>query len=110
MTGPTHAALTGVAASIDPKAGGKFSAFGGMLQGKFLVLVRNKMIVQTWRSVKFKNTDEDSILCIRFERVKGGARLDLVHAFIPGHDYADVKGGWPKYYWKPWVKYIKGEK
>ena len=101
-----HAAAINAPASIEAKVGGSFSAFG-MLKGKFLVLVPNKMIVQRWRSVKFKKTDEDSILVLRFEKVNGGARIDLVHTSIPDHDYADIQEGWPKHYWKPWAKYFK---
>ena len=101
-----HAAAIGTKALIEPKVGGSFTAFG-MLKGKFLVLIKDEMIVQTWRSIKFKKTDEDSILVLRFEKTKEGSRVDLVHTSIPDYDYADIKKGWPKYYWKPWRKYFK---
>jgi hypothetical protein len=42
-----HTAATGMPAKISPKAGGKWSAFGGMILGKNLVLIPNRMIVQT---------------------------------------------------------------
>ena len=101
-----HAAAIGSEAAIEPKIGGGFAAFG-MLKGQFLVLIKDKMIVQTWRSVKFKNTDEDSILVLRFEKTTAGGRIDLVHTSIPVHDYADIQKGWPKHYWKPWARYFK---
>ena len=101
-----HAAAIGTKAAIEPKVGGSFTAFG-MLKGKFLVLIKDKMIVQTWRSIKFKKADEDSILVLRFEKTKEGGRIDLVHTSIPDYDYADIKKGWPKYYWNPWRKYFK---
>ena len=105
MDSKKHAQAIGSKASVQNKVGGSFSAFG-MLKGKFLVLVKNKMIVQAWRSVKFRKGDDDSILVLRFEKVKGGARIDLLHTAIPEHDYADIKKGWPNYYWKPWQKYL----
>ena len=101
-----HASAIGTKASIEPRVGGSFNAFG-MLTGKFLVLIKNKMIVQTWRSVKFKKANQDSILVLRFEKTKDGSRIDLVHTSIPDYDYADIKKGWPKYYWRPWAKYFK---
>ena len=101
-----HAAAIGMKASIDPNVGGNFTAFG-MLKGKFLVLIKNKMIVQTWRSIKFKKADQDSILVLRFKETKNGGRIDLVHTSIPDYDYTDIKNGWPKHYWKPWAKYFK---
>ena len=105
MDSKQHADAIGSKAIVQNKVGGNFSAFG-MLKGKFLVLVKNKMIVQTWRSIKFKKNDEDSILILRFESITGGARINLVHAFIPDHDYNDIKKGWPNYYWKSWKKYL----
>jgi activator of HSP90 ATPase len=107
MTAKKHAAAVGMPVSLEPKVGGSFAAFGGMLKGKFLVLVKNKMIVQRWRSVKFKKADEDSILVLRFEKTKGGARVHLVHTSIPDYDYAGIQKGWPKHYWKPWAKYLR---
>jgi len=109
MSSKKHGAAIGAPASVEPKVGGRFSAFG-MLNGQFLVLVKNKMIVQRWRSVKFKKTDEDSILVLRFEKTDGGARIDLVHTSIPDHDYAAIQKGWPKHYWRPWANYFKKAK
>ena len=107
LSSSLHSAAIGAPASVEPRVGGKFAAFG-MLKGRFLVLVKNKMIAQTWRAIKFKKNDEDSILVLRFEKVKNGARIKLVHAFVPDHDYAAIQKGWPKHYWKPWAKYLRG--
>ena len=105
MDSREHAAAIGTKAAVQNKVGGSFGAFG-MLRGKFLALVEDKLIVQTWRSSKFRKSDEDSILILRFEKIPGGARINLVHAFIPDHDYEDIKKGWPRYYWKPWRQYL----
>ena len=105
MDSKKHAAAIGSTAAVQNKIGGSFSAFG-MLKGKFLALVKDKMIVQTWRSSKFHKNDEDSILVLRFEQVRGGTKIHLVHTAIPQHDYHDIKKGWPNYYWKPWRKYL----
>jgi len=109
MSSVRHSAAIGTKAAVEPKVGGKFAAFG-MLKGKFLRLVKDKLIVQTWRAVKFKKNDQDSILSLSFEKVKGGSRIRLVHAFVPNHDYAAIKKGWPRYYWEPWKKYFKKNK
>ena len=42
-------ALTGAPAEIDPKAGGAFSMFGGLIVGRNIELVPNQRIVQAWR-------------------------------------------------------------
>ena len=103
-----HAAAIDSIASLDPKVGGNFSAFG-MLKGKFLYLLKNKIIVQTWRAKSWKKKDPDSILVIKLHSMKGKTRLELVHAGVPDHDFKGVTQGWPKYYWKPWKRYL-GEK
>ena len=43
------AACTGMPAEIDPKAGGAFSMFGGMIVGRNVELVPYERIVQAWR-------------------------------------------------------------
>lgn len=43
----------------------------------------------------------------RFSKAPGGAQIDLVHVNVPRYDHKGVSQGWPKYYWKPWKKYLK---
>lgn len=105
-----HTAATGMPAKINPKVGGKWSAFGGMILGKNLVLIPNKMIVQTWRSSAWKKADPDSILIATFEKSGGGARVALEHVCVPRYDQKGVTEGWIKYYWQPWKAYLEGKK
>ena len=45
MDSAKHTAATGAPARISSKAGGKWSAFDGMILGRNLLLVPNRMIV-----------------------------------------------------------------
>jgi activator of HSP90 ATPase len=111
MDSAKHSATTGMPAKISRKVGGKWSAFGGMIRGKTLALIPNKMIVQTWRSTGWKKADPDSILVAQFEKsANGGATVYLTHMGVPEHDHKGVTQGWIKYYWDPWRKYLKGRK
>jgi activator of HSP90 ATPase len=111
MDSAKHSAATGMPAKISVKVGGKWHAFGGMIHGKTLALVPNKMIVQTWRSSGWKKTDPDSILVAQFEKsASGGATVYMTHIGVPEHDHKGVTQGWIKYYWQPWRKYLKGRK
>ena len=101
-----HSKATGAPAKVSRKAGAAFTAFGGALRGKNLLVVPNKMIVQAWRSSAFKKTDADSILVITFSKVSSGTRVDLVHVNVPEHDHKGVTEGWNKYYWEPWRTYL----
>lgn len=106
MDSKKHTAATKAPARISRKAGGRFSAHGGMVSGRNLLIVPNRMIVQAWRSVNFKSADADSILVITFRKVARGAQVDLVHVNVPVQDHAGVAQGWKKYYWDAWRRYI----
>jgi activator of HSP90 ATPase len=100
-----HGRSTGAPARISRKVGGKFTAFGGALEGKNLLLVRGKQIVQLWRASHWKKADW-SILMLNFSRAAGGGQVDLVHIGVPPYDHKGVRKGWPKYYWRPWKKFL----
>jgi activator of HSP90 ATPase len=110
MDSAKHSAATGMPAKISRMVGGKWSAFGGMISGMNLVLVPGRMIVQAWRSSKFKKADPDSVLVVSFEKTATGARVHLVHVGVPAHDHKGVTNGWKKYYWEPWKKYFSQRK
>jgi activator of HSP90 ATPase len=106
-----HTAATGMPAKISRRVGGKWSAFGGMILGKNLVLIPNRMIVQTWRSSEWKKADPDSILVVTFEKsASGGAQVDLAHVGVPEYDLDGVTKGWVKFYWEPWKEYLSSGK
>jgi len=108
-----HSAVTGGQAKMSRKVDGKFTAWGGQLSGRNLVIVPKKMIVQAWRANHWKASDPDSILILRFSHTPGGGRrggqIDLAHVGVPAYDHKGVTQGWPKYYWEPWKKYLAGK-
>jgi len=101
-----HSAITGAPAKINRRIGGSFTAFGGQLRGRTLLILPKRMIVQAWRSRHWKAKDPDSILVLSFDKAPGGGRIDLTHANVPQHDHRGVTEGWPLYYWKPWKDYL----
>jgi len=107
MDSAKHTAATGMPAKISRKVGGKWSAFSGMILGKNLSLIPNRMIVQSWRSAEWKKADPDSVLVVSFEKTaNGGAQVHLVHVGVPEYDHAGVTQGWVKFYWEPWKTYL----
>ena len=106
MDSEQHTAATQAKAVVNRRVGGKFSAFGGMLSGRMLAIVPNRMIVQSWRAKHWKKTDLDSVLVLTFSKVPDGTQIDLVHVNVPVHDHDGVKKGWAKYYWRPWKAYL----
>jgi activator of HSP90 ATPase len=104
-----HSAATGAKAKISRKVGGSWSAHGGQIGGKNLMILPGRLIVQEWRSAQWRKEDV-SVLILKFSNHPGGARVDLVHAGVPEYDYKGVQNGWVKYYWKPWKKYLRKKK
>jgi len=100
-----HSQSTGAPARISAKWGGKFAAFGGQLEGKMLFLAPGRQIVQLWRASHGKKEDW-SILVLNFSKVAGGAQVDQVHVGVPTYDRRGVRQGWPKYYWRPWKRFL----
>jgi len=100
-----HSKSTGMPARMSRKAGGRFRAFGGMLEGKNLLIVPGIQVVQIWRAAHWKKEDW-SILILTFSKVAGGGQIDLVHVGVPAYDHKGVREGWPKYYWRPWRKFL----
>ena len=102
----SHAAFTGLPVMIEPRAGGAFRAFDGMLSGTILHIEPKRLIVQTWRSANWPATAIDSVLTLSFWPDKDGARIELVHVNVADEDFAGVSQGWEKYYWTPWRAYL----
>ncbi|HSD71064.1 MAG TPA: SRPBCC domain-containing protein [Woeseiaceae bacterium] len=103
-----HGELTGAPAKISEEAGSAFEAFGGLLKGRTLQVVKPRLIVQSWRSVNFADTDPDSTLIILFaEEDANAGRIDLIHIDVPESDYQGVSGGWDSRYFAPWLKYLQ---
>ena len=67
-----HGAFTGAPAKISDVAGSPFEAFGGLLLGTTLQVIKSRLIVQSWRSVNFADEDPDSTLIISFTPEEDG--------------------------------------
>ncbi|HET7006289.1 MAG TPA: SRPBCC domain-containing protein [Candidatus Binatia bacterium] len=101
-----HAAMTGLPVIIEPRTGGVFRAFDGMVSGTILHIQPKSLIVQTWRSVNWPLTAMDSVLTLSFWPAEDGGRIELVHCNVVDEDFAGVSQGWGKYYWTPWHAYL----
>jgi hypothetical protein len=110
VTPSAHGAITGFPVTIAAEEGAEFRAFGGQLSGVILAVAEPSLIVQSWRSVKFRDSDPDSVLILSFSAADANGehgRIDLVHLDVPEHDFEDVTQGWQKYYWSPWRAFLQ---
>jgi len=99
------AALTGMPADIDPKAGGAFSMFGGMIVGRNVELVSSQRIVQAWRPTHW---DPGVYSIVKFELKSQGAETVLVldHNGFPEGEYDHLEWGWHNHYIDPLKKFM----
>ena len=103
-----HAAITGAAVTIAPKAGARFSAFDGAIWGCILQVEPKRLIVQSWRSTQWRTADVDSTLILSLLPLgRAKTLVELTQVNVPVQDFAGVSRGWELYYWAPWRAYLE---
>jgi len=105
LNGVLHSAMTGSPAEGQPKLNTFFSAWDNYISGKNIELIKDKRIVQLWRTSDFTDDDGDSTIEILLEEVPEGCKLTLKHTDIP-EGQPDYKQGWVDSYFKPMADYF----
>jgi uncharacterized protein YndB with AHSA1/START domain len=93
LSSKEHSAFTGSPAKISARVGGKFTAWDKYIGGTTTKLVKDKKIVQRWRTTEFPDKSPDSLLTIEFEKVKEGTKLTLTHEEIPEGQASEYRKG-----------------
>ncbi len=101
-----HSAFTGGDAIVSRKVGGKFSAWGGDIEGKNLELEPDKKIVQSWRNSDWEE-GVFSTATFSLVGVDKGTRLTFIQTGVPDEHFEDIKQGWKDYYWTPMKEYLE---
>jgi activator of HSP90 ATPase len=101
-----HTAMTGSAAKVNGKIGGKFTAWDGYIFGSTLELKPDQFIVQAWRTSEFPDDAPDSLVEISLKAIKGGTKITLVHSQIPAGQEDSYRQGWEDFYFKPMQAYF----
>ena len=100
MDSKKHSEFTASKVSISRKVGGKFSVYGGEIEGVNLVLVPNQKIVQSWRYSDWpKGHYSQATFSLR--EISTGTRLTFTQTGVPEEFYNDIGQGWRDYYWGP---------
>jgi len=101
-----HSAFTGSPVTVSQAPGAPFRAFNDVLSGNILQVIPKRLIVQSWRSPHWGESDLDSTLILTFLPEGDGARIELVQVNVVETDFAGVCHGWEKFYWTPWRAYL----
>jgi uncharacterized protein YndB with AHSA1/START domain len=99
------AAVTGMAAEIDPKAGGVFKTFGGLIEGRNVEIIAAQRIVQAWREPSWA-PGFYSLVHFELTAAGTGTRLVLDHTGFAEGAYDHLFPGWHLRYWEPLKKYL----
>jgi activator of HSP90 ATPase len=97
--------FTGMPAEIDPKPGGTFKTFGGLIEGRNVDIIPGQRIVQAWRPASW---DPGVYSIVHFELKANGEAtlLTLDHTGFPEGLYDHLLFGWNTRYWEPLKKYL----
>ncbi len=105
-----HSQVTGSTTKIKAVEGTEFMAYDGYITGKNICLVKDKMIVQTWRAQDWKKDDPDSIFIIQISSKGKDVVVDAVHANVPKKHFRELKKGWHEHYWENWQMFLQANK
>jgi len=109
MNAKKHSKVTLAPAKITNKAGEKYSAHGGYITGENILLIKDKLIVQSWRTQEWNKNDLDSTFIIELEPKGKNVVLHMAHANLPDKHAESINSGWHKHYWEPWKKFLAGK-
>jgi len=101
-----HSGMTGSPAKVEPRVGGKFTAWDGYITGETLELKPYTRIVQSWRTSEFADPDPDSRIEVALQAVKAGSKLTLTHSAIPDGQAESYEAGWQEWYFAPMQAYF----
>ena len=99
-------AFSGYPAEIDPKVGGAFSMFGGLVVGRNVELVPNERIVQAWRLSQEFADGVYSLVKFELKAEGSGTKIVLDHTGFPEGHFDHLDTGWHSHYWDPLRKFL----
>lgn len=110
MNSKEHSKFTESEVNIKDKAGSKFTAYDGYIEGKNIELVKGKKIVQNWKANE-SNWPEGHYSLVTFNLKKKGnsTELNFIHSEVPSANAKSLSNGWKKFYWAPMKEYFKNK-
>lgn len=111
MNDQKHAAFSGAPAQIDHKPGGKFSCYGGHLEGTTVELKENERIVQDWRAEGWPKGHYSRVTYTLTPLAEGrNTLLAFDQTGVPADKFEDINKGWHTHYWFKMAPYFRNQK
>src|SRR5580698_1444681 len=108
MNAKKHSKATAAPAQITSKEGADFSVHNGYITGQNIKLIKDNLIVQSWRGADWDKSDPDSTFIISLEPKGNNVTLHAVHTNVPDKQAEGIEKGWYSHYWEPWKQYLAG--
>jgi len=86
---------------VDPKEGGFFQLYDGVITGCFTELKGYTQMSFAWRLRDWKE-GHNSQVTINFVKSSGGTKFELTQSGVPSNDAERTKQGWKTYYFERW--------
>jgi activator of HSP90 ATPase len=102
-----HTAFTGSEAECSARVGGRFRAWDKYISGKNVKLVKDKMIVQEWKTSEWPEGYEPSILKISLKKKGTGTQLSIIQSRVPASQVDQYDKGLYESYWEPLKQYFR---
>jgi activator of HSP90 ATPase len=99
------ASFSGAPAQIDARPGGRFTLFGGQIEGCTLELTPDERIVQAWRPADWEPGLYSNVR-FTLKPAGGSTMLTLNHSGFPEGGYDHLGSGWHEHYWEPLKKFL----
>jgi activator of HSP90 ATPase len=92
-------AFTGAPAQISREKGGKFSMFGGSVEGEQIDLTNGTKIEQKWRFKTWPSGHFSKVI-MNFEPRGSSTILRLIQTDVPSNDWDRTYNGWEQFFWQ----------
>ncbi len=102
-----HSEFTGSRATTSRRTGARFTAWDGYISGKNVRLVKDKKIIQEWKTTEWPKGYPPSRLEFTLTAKDGGTELKMVHSKVPAEQMEDYRKGWYDSYWNPMKRYFE---
>jgi activator of HSP90 ATPase len=107
LSSKEHSEFTGSNSRCSARVDGRFTAWNRYISGKNIELVKNKKIVQEWKTTEWPEGYEPSILTISLEDYGNGTLLIMIQTKVPASQYEEYNQGWYESYWDPMNEYFR---
>ncbi len=109
LSSKEHTAFTGSEAKCSARVGGTFTAWNKYISGKNIKLVKDKMIVQEWKTSEWPEGYEASILKISLKKEGEGTQVSMIQSRVPASQVGQYDKGWYESYWEPLKRYFRAK-